>query len=118
MPKPNINADVVRELAGLLDETGLTEIEYESGGHRPPLDLQVLHLERERILFALNAQLSPPKAGRVRHRTGTVGSYITVSQHVACTHWIEEPTRLGVGDGRPARTRWPRGHLGGSVDTE
>jgi len=31
MPKANINADVVRNLAALLDETGLTEIEYESG---------------------------------------------------------------------------------------
>lgn len=31
MPKANINADVVRNLAALLDETGLTEIEYETG---------------------------------------------------------------------------------------
>jgi len=29
--KPSVNADIVRELAGLLDETGLTEIEYGSG---------------------------------------------------------------------------------------
>lgn len=31
MPKASINADAVRDLAALLDETGLTEIEYESG---------------------------------------------------------------------------------------
>jgi acetyl-CoA carboxylase biotin carboxyl carrier protein len=31
MPKASINADVVRNLAALLDETGLTEIEYETG---------------------------------------------------------------------------------------
>ena len=31
MPKATINADVVRNLAALLDETGLTEIEYETG---------------------------------------------------------------------------------------
>ncbi|MBY0432136.1 MAG: acetyl-CoA carboxylase biotin carboxyl carrier protein [Rhodospirillales bacterium] len=30
----NIDSDMVRTLAGLLDETGLTEIEYEIGGFR------------------------------------------------------------------------------------
>jgi acetyl-CoA carboxylase biotin carboxyl carrier protein len=32
--KPTVNAEIVRELAGLLDETGLTEIEYGSGDLR------------------------------------------------------------------------------------
>jgi len=32
--KPTIDVDMVRELAGLLDETGLTEIEVENGGQR------------------------------------------------------------------------------------
>lgn len=32
--KPSVNADIVRELAGLLDETGLTEIEYGNGDLR------------------------------------------------------------------------------------
>jgi len=32
--KPSVNGDIVRELAGLLDETGLTEIEYGSGDLR------------------------------------------------------------------------------------
>ena len=32
--KPTVNADTVRELAGLLDETGLSEIEYSSGDLR------------------------------------------------------------------------------------
>ncbi len=32
--KPTVNADIIRELAGLLDETGLTEIEYGSGDLR------------------------------------------------------------------------------------
>lgn len=31
MPKSTINGDLVRQLAALLDETGLTEIEYEAG---------------------------------------------------------------------------------------
>jgi acetyl-CoA carboxylase biotin carboxyl carrier protein len=34
MPKSTINSDLVRQLAALLDETGLTEIEYESGAVR------------------------------------------------------------------------------------
>ncbi len=32
--KPTVNAEIVRELAALLDETGLTEIEYGSGDLR------------------------------------------------------------------------------------
>jgi acetyl-CoA carboxylase biotin carboxyl carrier protein len=32
--RPNINADIVRELSALLEETGLTEIEIEEGGAR------------------------------------------------------------------------------------
>src|SRR5690606_30136555 len=34
MPKSTINSDLVRQLAALIDETGLTEIEYESGAVR------------------------------------------------------------------------------------
>jgi acetyl-CoA carboxylase biotin carboxyl carrier protein len=34
MPKASINPDLVRDLASLLDETGLTEIEYETGTFR------------------------------------------------------------------------------------
>ena len=34
MSKFEINEEIIRTLAGLLDETGLTEIEYESQGHR------------------------------------------------------------------------------------
>jgi acetyl-CoA carboxylase biotin carboxyl carrier protein len=32
--KPTVNAEIIRELASLLDETGLTEIEYGSGDLR------------------------------------------------------------------------------------
>jgi acetyl-CoA carboxylase biotin carboxyl carrier protein len=34
MSKFEINEEIIRTLAGLLDETGLSEIEYESQGHR------------------------------------------------------------------------------------
>ena len=40
MPK-NINADAVRQLAKLLDETGLTEIEYATGAFRVRVSRQV-----------------------------------------------------------------------------
>ena len=33
-PKPAIDHDLIRELARLLEETGLTEIEFERDGHR------------------------------------------------------------------------------------
>ncbi len=34
MPEFEIDDDLVRRLSSLLEETGLTEIEYEAGGHR------------------------------------------------------------------------------------
>ena len=34
MPKMNVDQKVIRELATLLDETGLSEIEWEEGGQR------------------------------------------------------------------------------------
>jgi acetyl-CoA carboxylase biotin carboxyl carrier protein len=34
LPKPAVDPDLIRELARLLDETGLTEIEYERDGAR------------------------------------------------------------------------------------
>ncbi len=42
MAKNLINGDAVRELAALLDETGLTEIEYETGTFRVRVGRQVL----------------------------------------------------------------------------
>ncbi len=42
MAKNFINSDAVRELAALLDETGLTEIEYETGTFRVRVGRQVL----------------------------------------------------------------------------
>jgi acetyl-CoA carboxylase biotin carboxyl carrier protein len=34
MPKLELDEELVRKLSELLEETGLTEIEYEAGGHR------------------------------------------------------------------------------------
>ena len=41
MAKDKIDQDVIRELAQLLDETGLTEIEFEQGGRRVRVARQV-----------------------------------------------------------------------------
>jgi len=42
MAKNFINGDAVRELAALLDETGLTEIEYETGTFRVRVGRQIV----------------------------------------------------------------------------
>ena len=41
--KREIDASAIRELAGLLDETGLTEIEIEQGGSRIRVSRQAVH---------------------------------------------------------------------------
>jgi acetyl-CoA carboxylase biotin carboxyl carrier protein len=56
MPKANINADVVRNLAALLDETGLTEIEYETG------TLRVRVSRQGGVTVAAAAPAVPPPA--------------------------------------------------------
>jgi len=56
MPKANINADVVRNLAALLDETGLTEIEYETG------TLRVRVSRQSGIAIAQSVPASAPAA--------------------------------------------------------
>jgi acetyl-CoA carboxylase biotin carboxyl carrier protein len=52
---PDIDADTVRELAALLDETGLTEIEIERAGVR---------IRVARGLIAAPAQIAAPVAGK------------------------------------------------------
>jgi acetyl-CoA carboxylase biotin carboxyl carrier protein len=42
--KPAIDHDMIRELARLLDETGLTEIEFERNGERVRVARQVQHV--------------------------------------------------------------------------
>lgn len=60
MPKANINADVVRNLAALLDETGLTEIEYETG------TLRVRVSRQGGVAMATAAPVAAPAVGAER----------------------------------------------------
>ncbi len=56
MPKLELDEELVRKLSGLLDETGLTEIEYEGGGHR------IRVVRGGTVLAAAPAPAAPPPA--------------------------------------------------------
>ncbi|MDH3593590.1 MAG: acetyl-CoA carboxylase biotin carboxyl carrier protein [Rhodospirillales bacterium] len=55
MPKLELDEELVRKLSGLLDETGLTEIEYEGGGHR------IRVVRGGTVLAAAPAPAAPPQ---------------------------------------------------------
>ena len=59
MPK-NINADAVRQLAKLLDETGLTEIEYATGAFRIRVARQQTVVAEAPAAPAAHATSGPP----------------------------------------------------------
>jgi len=58
-PKPAIDHDLIRELARLLEETGLTEIEFERDGHRVRVARQA------QIVAAPPARAAPIEAAAV-----------------------------------------------------
>jgi acetyl-CoA carboxylase biotin carboxyl carrier protein len=58
MPKLELDEELVRKLSGLLEETGLTEIEYESGGHR----IRVARAAGPLAAVAAAAPAAPPPA--------------------------------------------------------
>jgi len=53
--KPTVDKDLIRELAGLLDETGLTEIEVENGKQR-------IRIARSAVTVAAAAPAPAPSA--------------------------------------------------------
>jgi acetyl-CoA carboxylase biotin carboxyl carrier protein len=63
MPKTEIDSDAVRELAALLDETGLSEIEYAQGEWR---------VRVARAPNGVAAHAPPPAAGEPPRATGAV----------------------------------------------
>jgi acetyl-CoA carboxylase biotin carboxyl carrier protein len=65
--KSAIDADLIRELAKLLEETGLTEIEFERGGER----VRVARRAR-RPAGAAAAAAAPPVAARVAAAEGPI----------------------------------------------
>ena len=58
MPKPPIDNDLVRSLAALLDETHLTEIEYEAGGLR----IRVARNQQTGMMMPPAGYFTPPPA--------------------------------------------------------
>jgi acetyl-CoA carboxylase biotin carboxyl carrier protein len=70
--RPNINADIVRELSALLEETGLTEIEIEEGGARVRVARHSHTHSPPVIGVAPSAQASaPPKEAETNAKRGT-----------------------------------------------
>lgn len=57
MPKTSIDADAIRQLASLLDETGLNEIEYDTGSFRVRLSRGAA------VVHAAPAPAAAPAAG-------------------------------------------------------
>jgi acetyl-CoA carboxylase biotin carboxyl carrier protein len=64
-PKPAIDHDVIRELARLLDETGLTEIEYERDGERVRVARQASPAEQPRAASPVAIELPSRDAAPV-----------------------------------------------------
>lgn len=58
MPPFDIDADMIRRLAGLIDETGLTEIEYDDGRRR----VRVARTPAGVVPMAVAASAPPPPA--------------------------------------------------------
>ena len=58
MPKMTVDQKVIRDLAALLDETGLTEIEWEEGGQR----IRVTRAAAQMMAYAPQAPAAAPVA--------------------------------------------------------
>jgi acetyl-CoA carboxylase biotin carboxyl carrier protein len=101
--KPAIDQDLIRELARLLDETGLTEIEYERDGQRVKVvrQMQVVAAPARAIvatdaLAAGDAPLDPAK------HPGAVTSPMVGTAYVGpepgARPFVEVGSRVRVGD--------------------
>jgi len=106
--KTGIDADLIRSLAGLLDETGLTEIEYEQAGLRLRVARQVTlaagaavaPAATPRIPGAAEAPATPP-ADLAKH-PGAVTSPMVGTAYVAAEPggrpFVDIGSRVSAGD--------------------
>ena len=103
--KPTIDHDLIRELADLLDETGLTEIEFEREGQRVRVARQVqtvaapprgLPVDPAVPIISSQGGMDPSK------HPGVVTSPMVGTAYVAAEPggkpFVEIGTRVGVGD--------------------
>jgi acetyl-CoA carboxylase biotin carboxyl carrier protein len=84
----NVDQDVIRELAKLLDETGLTEIEFERGGMRVRIARQSQQIvtavgPSTSSAAASSASVSEAPAGDVAKHPGTVPSPMVGTAYLA-----------------------------------
>ena len=75
--RPNVDPEFVRELADLLEETGLTEIEIEEAGTRVRVARQGATTAAVPIATPVGAALVPAAAGSAETQTEVSGTVIT-----------------------------------------
>src|SRR3979409_893133 len=105
-PKPEIDHDLIRELARLLDETGLTEIEYERDGQRVRVarQAQPLPAAASRAATAIEAALPSLDAAPVdpAKHPGVVTSPMVGTAYVGAEPgarpFVEVGSRVETGD--------------------
>ena len=105
MAKDKIDQDVIRELAQLLDETGLTEIEFEQGGRRVRVARQVQQTVISAGRGGMPATEAIPTAGAVpvdpAKHPGVVASPMVgtayVSAEPGARPFVEIGTRVSAG---------------------
>jgi acetyl-CoA carboxylase biotin carboxyl carrier protein len=81
-----VDTDAIRELAQLLDETGLTEIEFERGGMRVRIARQiqtVVAAPQPAAVATATAGMSPAPDGDVGKHPGTVPSPMVGTAYLA-----------------------------------
>jgi acetyl-CoA carboxylase biotin carboxyl carrier protein len=90
--KPDIDHDLIRELAKLLDETGLTEIEYEQGGSRVRVARQPAAVTAT-VAPARPAALPPEPIAGVMAATGDPTKHpgVVTSPMVGTAYMAPEP---------------------------
>ncbi|MEI9931986.1 MAG: acetyl-CoA carboxylase biotin carboxyl carrier protein [Rhizomicrobium sp.] len=99
--KGGIDASAIRELAGLLDETGLTEIEIEHGDSRIRVSRQAAAASTQNVVAApaAAATVAAPEAHAVTHKGPPAGA--VPSPMVGTVYVAPEPGKppfVKVGD--------------------
>ena len=106
-PKPAIDHDLIRELARLLEETGLTEIEFERDGHRVRVarQAQIVAASPARTAMPIEAAAVPSRdaapADPAKH-PGVVTSPMVGTAYVGpepgARPFVEVGSQVRVGD--------------------
>ena len=88
---PNIDADVIRELAKLLEETGLSELEIEQGGVRVRVARGMMVSAAAAPMPAATAATAAAPAGEVRPEPAQRPGTIVTSPMVGTVYLAPQP---------------------------